>query len=160
MGTESDEVGEDEILVRRVPSKDDYFDARLLAEAPLGPTHLAFRPSARDVDGLSLSRLKCDAHPDFHVLEQYIPATSKDDKPRYLALMRASVLLNAGLVLKPDRQPDDPGHVLVTSLRSDNRRTDAVTAFALTMAREWCFRVVGPFTRDGPVPAGFVDRSR
>jgi len=105
--SDTDPVSSDEFILRRVlrrwygPSKDPPVD------------RLAFRPTPRDVDGLSVFRanflkpekLDCDR------------ATGNPGS-YYVAQLRASDILALGLTIIPAPNDELPGHALIPELKT------------------------------------------
>ena len=133
----------------------------------MGPTWHAFKPREDDKTGISLSRMQSDEHPEFLTIDAFAARACRDKPPEkhfYVAVLSAARLmdppLSLALALDPIDKPGDrdPGHILVSVL---NTQLDTMTrnTLTLTLAREYCIRIVGPFNCNGRVADGFVDRS-
>ncbi len=160
-----DSVSDDEWLMRRIPAGPQHFMRERPAESPLGVTWLAFKPIGHDAAGISLSRLHSTRRPDFLTAEAFAAlacAGKPPEKRIYVAFLRAKELTDPdglAFTLKPDPQPGDPGHVLVPTFDTgvvDPRRR----SFAITLAREFCHRVLGPFNCNGLIAAEQIDWRR
>ena len=128
-GTEP--VEDTELLYRRVSKV--YYESGLSPEA--------FRPTDQDVDGISLSREK------YHSLEE--AARGRPGKTYYVAVFRAGDLREAGIEIAPDPQPDITGHVLLTNMDYENRKSKEGLERKMAMKRRY-LRLEGPFsTPDG-----------
>lgn len=134
-------IGRDEILMRRVPNKDDRFNPAISAK----PTALAFRPIDHDTTGLSVSRRKSPEHQSFLDEEQF--ALGGGSKSGYfVALLRYADLVEAGISVVHVPTDDDPGHAEIPSLTYEERKSDASIETTHTLAH-LTFDVPGPFKR-------------
>lgn len=169
MGTSntSPPVSNEERLMRRVPAKAPFFYRHRPAEAPLGVTLMGFKPRDNETDGISLSRMQSEDHPEFLTVEQFAARACSGkppDKHFYVAILAAKELCEPtptglGLELKPDPVDGDPGHVVIPQLHygmSDETRN----SFTLTLAREKCLMLVGPFNCDGRVLNAYIEWER
>jgi len=154
-----------ELLMRKVPAGGHFFNPARPAESPLGVTWLAFKPTREDSDGLSLSRMKSAAYPDFLSLEQFAARICDGKAPEkhfYITVLSVDELIDPmglALQLTPDPVDRDPGHLLIPRLNSalDKPTRDS---FALTLARAHCQRLIGPFNCNGQVVSSFIDWHR
>lgn len=106
---ESDPIEPREWLLRRIPHM--YFDARL--QPPI--QRAAFRPTANDIDGISLFR-------EMFLSPKDLSKTGKKT-PYVVARIRASTIADCGLttIASPDpAQP--PGHVSLPELSIQNMK--------------------------------------
>jgi hypothetical protein len=133
-------ISDDEILLRLIPRKLEYYD-------PHRPTALsadAFKPHrANDVDGLSMSRAKNLEHPEFLTPEE-LATHGPSPHGYFVAELKAGDLRQNGIEIVPDPMAHNPGHVLLPRLNSANRKSDEVEEFMQrlkTLTRE----VHGPF---------------
>lgn len=132
MSAESDEVGDGEWLLRRIPKLQGP-----TAKEPR-PSHLSFRPhETRDVDGLSLYRQAL-------VSPEELAAWGRTGKEYYVARVRASALREMGMQLDVAPDPSGkPGHVLISDLNSATRDSEVQVAWQIHLA-DIC-AVDGPF---------------
>jgi hypothetical protein len=162
--TASIPIAAKELLMRRVPAGKTFFLPDRPRESPMGPTWLAFKPTEQDTAGISLSRMWSEEHSDFLTIESFA-ARACSGKPTekhfYVAVLSAGQLMATPLhlELKPDPIDGDPGHIIVPQLHT-NLDKQTRRSLALTIAREYCRRLVGPFNGDGPVAASFIDWKR
>ena len=171
MGTPADSppVDLDELLMRKVPAHAQpkpplQFNPNRSAESPLGVTFHAFKPTGEDDDGLSVSRMRSDQHPDFLDIDSFAARACQDKPPEkfyYVTVLSAETLMDpAGLAftLVPDAVDGDAGHTLIRELHA---KLDKPTrqSLTLTLARECCLRVVGPFNCNGKVADRWIDES-
>jgi len=121
----------DELLYRRLPVTTRWFDGTNVSPE-------AFRPREYDQNGISIDRAAY-----FENIQEAARGQSKGGY--YVAVLRAGDLLAQGFVLEPNPLETRPGHVLVTSLTSADRRSrDGLEKMTL-LASELCLRVEGPF---------------
>lgn len=157
-------VAANELLMRRVPDSHLFFDPACPRESPVGVTWLAFRPTDEDRTGISLSRMQSDVHPEFLTIEAFAARAcigKSPEKRYYVAILSAGELMGDPLALDlmPDPIEGDPGHVLLPRLHTALEKPTR-SSLSLTLAREFCLRVVGPFNCDGVVAALRVDLRR
>jgi hypothetical protein len=97
---------DDELLYRRLPAHPQYYDSqrRLVKE-------VAFRPTAADSNGLSVSR-QC-------VGPEGAAAEGRLGKQFYVAAVRAGDVTGLGLTIVADR----PDHALITDLTHERRQS-------------------------------------
>ncbi len=125
-------IVDDEILYRRVPESQNWFDPMTRDLSPA-----AFGPNKRDLTGISLSRAKLRSLDD--------AARGKAGKRYYVAKLRVCDLLNEGIRIVPTPTKDDLGHAELPDLNAGNRRSDDVVKVTNTLAKKLVFEVVGPF---------------
>ena len=136
MSDGSEPVTPNEILYRRVPPKQVWFDPN----EPFPISHYAFCPQKEDLDGISLSRGK------YSSAEQ--AAASGRGAEYYIAEISADAIFGAGLTVIPDPKPNDPGHCLIRELNrpdydSSSKAKSAIQAKAAQLS-DRCIRVAGP----------------
>jgi hypothetical protein len=165
--TASISVAPDELLMRRVPAGPTFFQFNRPTESPMGPTWQAFKPTHEDTTGISMSRMKSDIHPNFLDIDEFAARACRGKLPEkhfYVAIISAAQLMKAplSLELKPDPIDDvdasDPGHILIPRLNTGLAKGDR-NSLTLTLAREHCLRVVGPFNSSGRLADRFIDIS-
>ena len=143
MADSSDEILDSELVMRRVPAKVPWYD-------PVrGLMSDAFRPDkTRDEDGLSVSRMRSEANSDFLTPEMSAKSGQSKDG-YYFAIVSVQSLREVGMeiVAKP-RDPEDPGHALIVSLRSVNRKSDEVAEWTQLLAERLTIRVEGPYRKN------------
>lgn len=135
MDDECDPITDDELLYRRIPVSQGWYDS----EKKLSPSPKAFRPNeVRDKTGLSVFRAK------------YVTMTELTQNPSgkqyYIAVLRAGDLREHGIDVIPKPNPSSlPGHAELPSLRADNRKNDDAEETQLLLAQKLCLRVEGPY---------------
>ncbi len=134
----SEPIEDDEILYRRIPVSQDWYDPN--TEPPL--SYLAYKPSRRDETGLSLTRAK------YSNIEQAAHGTSAQGY--FVGKLRAKELRITGISVVPAPFQDQPGHCEIPSLRADNRKSNEAIEQANLLARKLTFEVEGPFLNSGP----------
>jgi hypothetical protein len=130
-GTEP--VADDEVLYRRVPVSMGWYTPQ--ANPPLSPE--AFRPRDEDTDGISLYRAKDKT------LEEAARGPSR--KGYHVISLRAGDLRARGIVIRPDMDPADPGHVTLPALNTASRDTDRALEIQAALAECGGAHVSGPF---------------
>lgn len=122
--TELVEPSED--VLRRIPQH-FYPDPN----APRQPQWVAFKPSKRDVDGLSVGRLKL-----VRSLADYARTTRGE---RSLAQVAVADLRSIELSVTTDPLPNDPAHALIPELNAQNYATSKrrIKELAMQIAREF-----------------------
>ena len=110
MTSGSDPIQEEEILYRRIPFNQNFFDFDRRCCTPQ-----AFSPHKdRDQDGLSVYRDKYKLPKD--------AATNSAGKHGLLATFLAKKLMDLGIDIRPAPLQDDPGHALLPGLNSNDRK--------------------------------------
>lgn len=105
-------ISDDEPIYRRV-SLDFCRDGRLHNNT--FKAHVS-----RDSDGISVSRGQSDLHPDFLTPKQ-LAANGPSKLGYYVAELSAAELIRNGIQIQFSPTEIDPGHCLLSQLRSDNR---------------------------------------
>lgn len=140
-------VEEGEILFRRIPKSQPWYD-------PHGddshPKWAAYQPNKRDVTGISLVRAR------FKTIEE--AARGAEGKEYFIAKLRASDLIALGLTLRTDAEVElEPGdepdiaHVSVAELRTETKKAPG-TVEILKRLSQLDFGVEGPFPLAGQTP--------
>lgn len=131
------EIGDDEILFRKLPVKFDRYDPDRKEVKPD-----AFRPTKSDERGISVDRAHSERHPDFRRIEE---AAQGRQAEYYIAVLRAGDLRQHGFVLVPDPLSENPGHALIADLTYANRREPQSEEKRVQLAHGLVIRVEGPF---------------
>lgn len=118
----------DEVLLRRLRFE------HYVPENPT-PSFDAFHPIKNDLEGIWLFR-------EGFVTAEEVGAYGSMGKMFWIARLTVDKVHQAGAVLRADTEP--PGHVTVTNLRYDNRRSDEAAELKQRL-RSNCIEVVGPF---------------
>ena len=142
MADSSDEILDSELIMRRVPVKASWYDPSrgLMAEA--------FKPhKTDDKDGLSISRMRSELHPEF-LTPKSVAQTGRSTAGYFVASVSVRELRIAGMQIVADATQDDPGHALITSLRTSNRNSDEVAEWTQMLAERLTIRVEGPFLKN------------
>lgn len=142
---ESDPIHDEEILYRRIPVSMKWYTPD--ENPPLSP--YAFRPTKRDVTGLSVYRQKYK-----NIAEA---ALGRPGKSYYVAVFKAADLRAKGIDIVPRVIEGDPGHAEIISLTYESRKSNASAAIQYLLASELCLAIEGPF--DTPA-AEFLDDTR
>lgn len=103
----------------------------------------AFRPSPRDIDGLSVSRGKTDHRPEFLSLEQ-VAEVGRNPQGYFVAELSLITLNSHNIQVVPDPKDDDPGHCLIPSLRYQKPRPSEMLEL-MELLKQLTIRVHGPF---------------
>jgi hypothetical protein len=131
-GTEP--VADDELLYRRIPASQGYYDPAI---DPM-PSPLAFKPTRNDLEGLSIYRAK------YKSVEE--AARGQPGKSYYVAVLRAADLRAVGIDVVPSPLKDDPEHAEIPGLTYDNRKLMPYFEWQTLLAEQLCLRIEGPFT--------------
>jgi hypothetical protein len=136
----STHVDDEEFVLRRIPRSTGWYDPAADIVDPR-----AFRPPERDTTGLSVSRAKSDAHPDFRSAAEDA-AAGGNASGYYVAVLRVGDLRAHGIdvVSKPEL-PENPGHAEIPMLTYATRKSDEATDAISLMAGKLIIRVEGPF---------------
>ena len=134
-GTEP--IADDELLYRRIPVSQGYYDP---ANDPR-PSPLAFKPTRNDTTGLSAHRAK------YATIEQ--AARGRPGKSYYVAVLRAGDMRAVGIDVLPRSLEDDPGHAEIPGLTFENRKSMPYYEWQTLLAEQICLRVEGPFSPTG-----------
>ncbi len=122
------ELKAEELLLRR-------FQFEQYADGDEMPNINAFNPTKRDTAGLSLFR-------ENYTTASELGAKGSAGKKFWVARLQVRVVRNLGADLVPDVAPE--GHVTVSNLRYDNRRSREAKTLKERLRRD-CIEVVGPF---------------
>jgi hypothetical protein len=130
-------VEDNELLYRRVPESQGWYDA---STRDLSPQ--AFAPHKdRDTTGLSVSRAK------YRSIEE--AAQGRAGKNYFIAILRAGDLRKRGIEVIPrpvlPTGEIDPSHAELANLNSANRKDDATLQRQRALATELLLSVDGPF---------------
>ena len=129
-------IAENEIIYRRVPVSQGYYDPH---KAELSPQ--AFAPDkTRDTNGLSVERAKYKSAEE--------ASRGRPEKAYYVAVYRASDLISSGIAIVPAPHKMDgsfsASHALLTDLTSARRKDSDTLTRKEFLARSF-IRVEGPF---------------
>lgn len=115
MPSESDLVGDEEAILRRIPASPAYVDLDPGAEQAV--SRLAFQPhKENDTDGLSVYRR-------LFLSPRAVAATR--EKPSFVAELLAARIRGLGLSVEPDPLVSGPpGHALIPELTAEMRKND------------------------------------
>ena len=127
-----DPIGDDELLLRRIPASQNWVKTDTLHVDPL-----AFRPSERDTSGLSLGRAKYDTP----VQEA---AKGAHGRQFFVAVLSVSRMRQAGVQVVAKPLASDPGHAEIPDLTFANRRSDRVRELVQHL-RACVVEIHGPF---------------
>lgn len=131
-GKHVEPIGDDELLYRRVPVSTGWYDP---ATQELSPR--AFHPHAKqDTTGISLSRSR------YQTVQQ--AAQGRPGKRYYVAVLQVKDLRKHGIAIEPRPTAENPGHVELPALRSENRRSNEAQELERLLS-ELTVRVEGPF---------------
>lgn len=125
-------IDDDELLLRRIPASQNWVSADKASVDPL-----AFRPSERDVSGLSFGRAKYNTP----VQEA---AKGGHGKQFYVAVRSVDRMRGAGMQVVGKPLTDDLGHAEVADLTFTNRRSDRVRELVQRL-RACVVEIQGPF---------------
>ena len=134
----TDPIANDEILYRRIPVSQGWYDATL--EHPV--LAQAFTPTRHDSTGISLWRAK------YRSLRE---AAQGPGKSYYVAVLRVGDLRANGIEVVSTTEEGGPGHVSIPALNYADRRTDGVKETARLIATRLCRSVEGPFQTAEPL---------
>ena len=125
-------IEDEEFLLRRVP----------LAQATDGPAAaplaVAFAPSDRDADGISLYR------ETMHSPEEVAAMRTMSTNPIYIARIRVGDVREGGMTVRNCPLPDQAGHVVIPELNAGNRRSHEATGKKEYLARVAELPLLGP----------------
>jgi len=109
---ENAEIDPSEFLLRRVLNRDSDIDLNLAR--PVSGN--AFNPNQHDTDGLSLFRKQ-------FVSPEEVAASGRNPLGYYVVQVQAAEILELGVTLEPDPQPDTlPGHTLIPELTHNTQK--------------------------------------
>ncbi len=136
MGEEIDPIDIAEILYRRIPASQGWYD-----EATKVLNSAAFHPNRNDETGISIVRGK------YKTPEQ--AAMGRSGKTYYLAVLKANELAERQInaVSRPDLPSGetDISHAELPGLNAGNRRSFEVAGMEEMLAQELTIEVLGPF---------------
>ena len=133
-----DDIGDDEIIFRRIPENSCWFDPSINEVKPE-----AFKPRVSDVSGISVDRAKSAAFPEFRSAQQ--AAVGQVGKKYFVAALKVGDLRRAGLDIVPKPEVHNPGHAEIANLTYENRKSDASQEFMILLAHQLVLHVEGPF---------------
>lgn len=121
---EADPVPAIEKLLRRIPSNPQYYDPQ--SALPIAP--VAFRPTERDIDGISLFR-------EFFTSAREVSAAGRKPFTYYVARLIVADMLKLGLTIRAAPDPEQPkGHVVIPEMSYSADRNRA-KELAVKLAR-------------------------
>jgi len=136
VGDESDPIDGEEVLYRRIPASQGWYD-----EATKELNSAAFHPNRNDETGISIVRGK------YKTVKQ--AAMGRTGKKYYVAVLKASDLAQQGItVASRPELPDgkiDKAHAELPELNKDNRRSDEVASLEEILAQKLTREVLGPY---------------
>lgn len=132
-----EEIGNDEIICRRVSANSGWYDPERREVKPE-----AFKPRVGDV-GVSVDRLASDAHPDFRSTRE--SAAGQAGKQYYAVCLSVAFLRDHGIEVVPRPLGDNPGHAEIADLTYEDRKTDRSLEIMTFLAHDAVLRVEGPF---------------
>lgn len=128
----TDPIEDDEILYRRIPASQGWYDGTELSPE-------AFRPTENDTTGLSVVRGK------YTPIEE--AAKGRPGKSYYVALLQAGGLREAGIEVVSRPTANDCAHAELPQLTFELRKSPQVREWKILLAHELTIRVEGPFTQ-------------
>ena len=131
MDDETEPIAHEELLYRRVPESMGWYSPGVVLNSQ------AFAPRPDDLTGPSISRAKYKSIQD--------AAKGVRGKAYYVAVLRAGDLRQAGIQVRPDPRPGDPGHAELPDLNSANRKENRTLELQRVLAEQLCLWVEGPF---------------
>jgi len=131
-GDGSEPITGDELLYRRIPASQGWYDPQFSKL-----NRLAFNPIKFDTTGLSLARGKYKS--------AELIAVGQPGKQYYLAELRAQDLYDNGINVVPNPLPGDPGHAEIPSMTYESRKSTEVLEAQILLAEKLTLRVLGPF---------------
>ena len=137
--SELHEIGDDELLYRKVPVKQDWYD---LERSELKP--YALNPREADITGISFDRAQSENHPEFRSIEE--AAIGQSRYGYYVAVFRVGDLRTEGLSVVADPLDDNPGHALLQDLTYSNRKEPSSQEKMVLLAHRLVMQVDGPFS--------------
>lgn len=131
----SEPVADDELIYRRIPVSQHWYDPA----ADPHPLLQAFRPRTDDVTGLSVVRGE-----PYNTAEQAAQGPSKSGY--YVAVLRVGALRAHGIDVLPRPIAGVQGHAEIPNLTAANRDSDEAKRIMELLAERLCLRVEGPFS--------------
>ena len=135
------EIGNDELLYRKVPVKPGWYDPE---RNELKPD--ALTPRKDDTAGISFDRAASESHPEFRSAEQ--AGHGRSPAGYYVAVFKAGDLRSHGFSIIADPQPGNPGHALLEDLTYSNRKDPSSQEKRVELAHDLVIAVEGPFHSD------------
>ena len=135
----SEPVVDHELLYRRIPVSQGWFDAAVDPK----PLLQAFRARPDDVTGISVVRGE-----PYNTVEQAAQGSSKSGY--YVLVLRAGDLRAHGIDVVPRPVEGILGHAEITNLTAANRDSDEAQRLMELLAEKLCLRVEGPFQKPTP----------
>ena len=118
MPNQSDPVTSDEFVLRRIPNNKDWYESSL----PEPVQRVAFQPSKRDTDGLSIFR-------QLFVTPAQLAQAGPNPAGYYVARLRVADLHDLGLSVIAAPQNNQPdGHAIIPELSYQAMKQDKQTA--------------------------------
>ncbi len=136
--TEFYEIGDDELLYRKISVKSEWYDP---ARQEVKPDAFKLRDSDRD--GISIDRARSEQHSDFRSIEE--AAQGQSVKGYYVAVLRVNVLRKYGFTVTSAPLQSNPGHALIKDLNYGNRLDPSSQEKLALLAHKLVDRVEGPF---------------
>lgn len=119
MTDQADPVSLNECVLRRIPADGNRFNPSL----PEPVQRLAFEPTGKDIDGISVFREL------FVSAQQVADAGSRGAIGNYVVRLRVADIVALGLTVIPNPRDDQlPGHALVPELRLGAMKADKKTS--------------------------------
>ena len=131
---DAEPVADDELLYRRIPVSQHWYDPAVSAK----PLLRTFYPRTDDVTGLSVVRGE-----PYNTSEQAARGPSKSGY--FVAVLRVGDLRAHGLEVVPRPVAGTRGHAEIISLTATNRDSDEALRVMELLAERLCLRVEGPF---------------
>jgi hypothetical protein len=130
-------VADDEIVFRRISDASGWYDPA--SDRPLA--WLAFRPSRRDVDGISVWTSK------FKTAREVAAIGASHGKRYFVVSLRVQRLRVAGVVVKASPELGGVGHASLTNLSTEDytKNKDRVREMAEVIVRQLVENIDGPF---------------
>lgn len=137
--SEFHEIGDDELLYRKISVKSEWYDP---TRQEIKPD--AFKPWPRDTGGISFDRARSEQDPDFRTIEE--AARGPSVKGYYVAVCRAGDLRTGGLTIVADPLDNNPGHTLLRDLTYSNCKEPSSREKMALLAHRLVEREEGPFS--------------
>ena len=156
--THESHIGDDELLMRRMLYKNKQYDPHSMPPILAG----AFQPRRCDHDGLSLSRRRTEAHPDFLTAEQMKSAcavqSSRDRRECGVCAVIVESVREIGMTIVLSRTDNDPGHVHLDQIKYKDFEGAESTDESFDKIAIWISRLVQLASKNiliepGPPPA-------
>ena len=131
MSSPDDEIGDNEILYRRISVKSGWVKNGVASPQ-------AFSPLRHDGDGISFTRAKFHQSPAS-------AAQGPSEMGYYVASCTAGELRAAGIAVSASPTDEDPGHAHAPGLNYADRNSDQCKAQEVKIAEEMILKIEGPF---------------